>query len=431
MEGRESPDWAIRLREERTRRLWSQKGMAVRLRDAADEQTRRSLPPVESIQRYVRSYESGQHAPGDLYAELYSRVFGLTREMLFGSSRPSSAAMFPSEHDAASLSAWIKVSNTSDEAVGHIDEARAALAEAHTRLPPGPVLADVYALHRQVQALLHGGRQHPRQTRELFRIDADLLAHASLLLDDIDHEATAQAHGKTALLCAEEAGSSPAFAFSAQAKSARWHGVRLGQQAGARHFLRSADLAHRGLECSAKSSPVRVLLACQEASASALLGDASRARKALRDAQDAGSGVTANSGLSTWSCPRPRQALYALSVALRLRDADEALRAADMADAGWAAGDPWLYGVWSLVRIGSGTAHVIKGDLDAAASQAGAVFTLEPPFRISTITGYLADMDSLLRQRRFARSAQAQELREQIRVFTAAASPAAAPEEGH
>lgn len=205
MEGRELPDWAIRLREERTRRLWSQKGMAVRLRDAADKETRRSLPPAESIQRYVRSYESGQHAPGDLYAELYSRAFGLAREVLFGSSRPAAAAVFPSEHDATSLSAWILASNTSDEAVGHIDEARATLAEAHTRLPPGPVLADVYALHRQIQALLHSGRQHPRQTRELFRIDADLLAHASLLLDDIHHEATAQAHGKTALLCAEEA----------------------------------------------------------------------------------------------------------------------------------------------------------------------------------------------------------------------------------
>jgi hypothetical protein len=136
--------------------------------------------------------------------------------------------------------------------------------------------------------------------------------------------------------------------------------------------------------------------------------------------------VTPDSGRSTWSCPRPRQALYALSVALRLRDADQALRAADAADAGWAAGDPWLYGVWSLIRIGSGTAHVIKGDLDAAAGQVGAVVRLEPPFRISTITGYLADMDSLLRQRRFAGSPQAQELREQIRAFTAAASPAAA-----
>lgn len=191
------------------------------------------------------------------------------------------------------------------------------------------------------------------------------------------------------------------------------------------HVVMSADLARKGFECSPKSSPVP----SQEASAAALLGDAGRAQKALRDAQDASSDAAADSGLSTWSCPRPRQALYALSVALRLRDADGALLAADVADTGWASGDPWLYGVWSLVRIGSGIAYVIKGDLEAAAGQLGEVVTLEPPFRISTITGYLADMDSLLRQRRFAESAQAQELREQIGVFTAAASPAVDPEE--
>ncbi len=96
-----------------------------------------------------------------------------------------------------------------------------------------------------------------------------------------------------------------------------------------------------------------------------------------------------------------------------------------MADAGWASGDPWLYGVWSLIRIGAGTAHVMKGDLDAAGGQLGAVTTLDPPFRIATITGYLADMDSLLAQRRFASDHEAADLREQIRVFTAAARPAA------
>ena len=107
MEGRDLPAWSVRLREERTRRLWSQKGMAVRLRDAADAHTRHSLPPAESIQRYVRSYESGRHLPGDLYAELYCRAFGLTREALFGSSRHSGVSPSPSEHDATSLSAWI------------------------------------------------------------------------------------------------------------------------------------------------------------------------------------------------------------------------------------------------------------------------------------------------------------------------------------
>jgi hypothetical protein len=422
------PFWAARIRQERIKRLWSQKTTAVRLRDAADEYTRARLPSAENIQRRVRGHESGQNHPGDLYMELYCRAFGLTRAVLFGpSSQPHTAGeVFGSEQDAAGLITWITASNTTDEAISRVDETRAALAEAHTRLPPGRVLADVFGLHHQVQELLHGGRQRSRQTRELFRIDADLLAHASLLLDDIQHSATALQHGAAAFLCAEEAGHNPAYALSAQAKTARWQGVRLGGRKGSPYFARSADLARQGFALS-PPAPVRVLLANQEASASALLGDVARARRALRDAHDAASSPqAADSGLSTWSCPGPRQDLYALSVAIRLRDPGEALHAAARADARWAAGDPWLYGVWSLIRIGAAIAYVMKGDLDAASEQFEAVLTLAPAFRISTITSYLADMDSLLRQRRFAGAEKARDLRLQIAAFTTAASPAAA-----
>jgi hypothetical protein len=426
----ELPFWAARLREERLRRLWSQKLIAVRLRDAADEHTRAQLPSIENIKRRVRCHEAGENHPGGLYIELYCRAFGITRDALFGLSSESRIAneiSLPTEQDAVGLATWITASNTSDEAISQIDGARAALAEAHTRLPPGRVLADVVSLHNQVHALMNGGRQRSRQARELFRIDADLLAHASLLLDDIDHDKAARAHGETAALCAEEAGYSPAFALSAQAKTARWQGVRLGRRDGAGFFARSANLARQGFECSPPGAPVRVLLANQEASALALLGDAQRARRALLAAQDAASRLLAeDSGLSTWSCPVPRQALYALSVAIRLRDPNEALRAAELADTAWASGAPWLYGVWSLIRIGAGIAYAMKGDLDSAAGQINAVATLAPAFRISTITGYLADLASLLGQRRFAGNDTARELLAQIAAFTAAASPAKA-----
>lgn len=79
-----------RLRQQRIIRNWSQKTMAARLRDVADEQTRRGMPSLESIQRYVRWYESGHHEPGDLYAELYCRAFGFAREALFGERWPQS-----------------------------------------------------------------------------------------------------------------------------------------------------------------------------------------------------------------------------------------------------------------------------------------------------------------------------------------------------
>src|SRR6266516_7707774 len=118
MPGKDLPSWAVRLREERVRRLWSQKVTAARLRGGADEHTCALLPPTESIQRYIRDYEAGRHFPGDLYTELYCRAFGLTREALFGKESASGVhghrpERLPTEQDADSLAAWIATTNTS------------------------------------------------------------------------------------------------------------------------------------------------------------------------------------------------------------------------------------------------------------------------------------------------------------------------------
>ena len=45
----ELPSWAIRVRDERIRRLWSQKTTAVRLRDAADPHTLGRFPPSRAF----------------------------------------------------------------------------------------------------------------------------------------------------------------------------------------------------------------------------------------------------------------------------------------------------------------------------------------------------------------------------------------------
>ena len=120
--------------------------MAVRLRAAADDQIRADLPAVESIRRYVRDYEAGRHVPGDLYAELYCRAFGLTHGMLFGgaaNSRSANSAHLDSVHgdyDARSFTDWVAVTNVSDDAIGQIAETALTLREAarlsdHTARP--------------------------------------------------------------------------------------------------------------------------------------------------------------------------------------------------------------------------------------------------------------------------------------------------------
>jgi hypothetical protein len=415
------PPWAVRLREERTSRLWSQKIAAVRLRDAADEETRAVLPAVSSIQRYIRDYEAGKHFPGDLYTELYCRAFGLTRDVLFGdsSSMPAEGTGLgdlPTESQARGLTTWIAVTNISDEAIERLAQEVSLLAETHTQKPPILLLGGVIKTHRQLQDILRSGKQRLRQTRELYRIDADVLSHASLLLGDLHSDDAAAAFGLTSMLYAEEAGANQAVAFSVRAKTERWR----------QNFAESADLARRGFECSPPTS-IRILLASQEANAAALLGDIRRAHEALRFAEDARADLIApDSGVSAWSFPRARQALFAMSVAIRSGDPDGALQSVEAADSAWAAGDPWVAGTWAQVRLGACIAHIMRDDLDGALRDFAPVQELAPEFRMATITGYTAQMNKRLQQRRFQHNAIATWIREQARDFDSAALQALA-----
>jgi hypothetical protein len=416
MAGKELPAWAIRLREERIRRLWSQKITAVRLRNAADEQTRVGLPGVESLQRYVRDYETGKHFPGDLYAELYCRAFGLTREYLFGRSIDTHAHVDPPEaaptkFDAQNLTSWISTTNISDDAINGMAQEVSLLSEIHAKRPPALLLSNVVQLHRRIQTVLRAGKQRLRQTRELYKLDGELLAHASLLMGDLHFDDAALAYGITAELCTKESDANRAIALSVQSKTQRW---RL-------RFAESAELARQGYECS-PATPIRVLLASQEANAAALLGDVRRAREALHRAEAAADGpISPDSGVSAWSCPRPRQAFFALGVGLRTGDPDAALRAAVMAETAWASGDPLNEATWAQVRFGAGIAHIMKGDLDAAIGEVTPALNLAPEFRMATITAYTSDMEARLRQRRFASNASAIEIRQRLHEFNAGA----------
>jgi hypothetical protein len=333
MTDRELPSWAVRLRQERVRRLWSQKITAVHLRDAADEQTRAALPPLDSIQRYVRAYEAGKHAPGDLYAELYCRAFGLTRSALF---------------DAAA------------------------------------------------------------DTRELYLLDADLLAHASLLMGDLHRNAAAATYGATAQLCAREADSTQAIALSVRAKTARWR----------MQYAASAELARQGYECS-PATPIRILLASQEANAAALLGDERRARQALTVAEAATEVISPDSGVSAWSCSRPRQSLFAMSVAIRFHNSDAALGAAQLADTAWASGVPRVTGTWAQIRLGAGIARIIADDLHGALAEIAPVMNLAPEYRMATITAYTTQIEKRLQRRRFLRDSTAVAIRSRVHEFNA------------
>jgi hypothetical protein len=315
--------------------------------------------------------------------------------------------------DVAGLTAWIAASNTSDEAIEHIARATITLAEMHTQTPPRDMLAEVLQLHRKAQILLRSGPQRFRQTRELVCVESEILAHASVLLGDLGQDQGAVRFGDAALLCMQEAETSQANAWYALAKTARWE----------HRYADAADLARQGFEL-AQLSPMSVQLAYYEANSAALLGDRSRARTALARAEQSAEALPGrDTGVSLWSFPAERQAIFALSVALRTGDPGGALRAAALADDGWAAGDPHIPGTWAQVRIGAAIAHLLHDSLDGAVEQVTPMLTLSPEFRIATVTGWLTDLDSHLAGKRFASSPVAAGLRQQIGDFNATALP--------
>jgi tetratricopeptide (TPR) repeat protein/predicted XRE-type DNA-binding protein len=309
----------------------------------------------------------------------------------------------------SSLLSEIISTDTNDEAIDQLSRAASSLAESHTQVPAQKALAQVLRLHTETQTLLQR-QQSLRQKRELYQIESHLLAHACLLFGDLDKNAAADEYGEASLVFAQEAGANEAIAWTVRAKTLRWQ----------ERFIESADMARRGYDCS-PATPLRVQLASQEANAAALLGDVKRAREAMKRAEAAAESIEPDSGVSAWSFPAARQAIFALSVAIHTDDPDSALRASAMAHRAWESGVPRVPATWAQIQAGTGIAHLMKDSLDQAVQAVTPVLALPPEFRVATVTAYLKDLDHRLGNPRFGRSKDTLALRRDIQDFITAA----------
>ncbi len=87
----------------------------------------------------------------------------------------------------------------------------------------------------------------------------------------------------------------------------------------------------------------------------------------------------------------------------------------------WNAGGPHVPAAWAQIRIGAGIACLLKDEPDGAAEQVRPMLGLTPGLRVATVTGWLADLDRRLADRRYSGIPVAAELRQQIREFNTTA----------
>jgi len=326
------------------------------------------------------------------------------------SSRPAAQAV-PRQRipldDVDDVLAHLTVTSIGDDVIQQIEQAAVTLAESHTQAPARKLLSQVMPLDQRVRSLL-GGRLRLSQQRDLYRIESLLLSHACLLLGDLGENDLAERYGMAGLAFARESGSDQAVPMTVLAKTFRWQ----------KRLTESMDMASRGFACS-PNVPIRVQLASQEANAAALLGDAARAREALGRAERAAEFVTSDSGLSAWSFPLTRQAVFAQSVATQLGDADAMLHAASIADTAWSAGAPKVSANWAQIRAGAGIAHLLKGSLDGAITEVEPVLALPPSMRVATVTAYTERLRRRLGHPPYNGAAGVHELTERLVQFHA------------
>lgn len=151
-----------------------------------------------------------------------------------------------------------------------------ALALAYVRRPPYAVFAPISALRREVFSILdaHVPAQHLSDLYLYAGQLTALLAHASA---DLGQPVTAEAHARTAWLCAELAGHDPLRAY------VRWVEANIAYWAG--QYRQAAQLAADGRR-HATSGSTLLRLASQEARGWAACGDQRAVERALSAARD-------------------------------------------------------------------------------------------------------------------------------------------------
>lgn len=304
---------------------------------------------------------------------------------------------------AIELGRWVESSNVGDGTIEQLDDAIDRVAREYLRTPPEPLIGRAADIARQVSGLLRE-RQRLRHTRDLYVVGVKTYAFLSWVAGDLGQLAAAAAHGRAALILADECGHPGvrALAFCALSKAAFWDG----------RLNRAAEFARRGYECALPNS-TRALLACQEADAAA----APVAVDAIQRATDALAGLACDDDLTgVFSCGLVRKANYSIGVHLRNGNPAGALEAAEDA-ATWGRDEEVGYGTWAQIRIGAALAYLSIRDLDSAADQLGYVLALPPDQRLATLTSRLGEVRPALRRGPYAGEPQASGLAEHIRAF--------------
>ncbi|MDW4907550.1 XRE family transcriptional regulator [Streptomyces sp. ADMS] len=344
------------------------------------------------------------------------------------SARPNSAAVAVSADAVASadFARFLAQRNADEFVVEQLEADVARLARVYVSHPLLELYIEIKRLRDGVFELLRG-RQHPRQTTDLY-VEASRLcglsAHVCLDLGDYDSAAT---HARTARACAEAAGHEGMLAWVRAVESliAYWTG----------RYEQAARLAQAGRHHRARGS-IGARLASLEARALAIAGDRVGAVAALADAERTREAMPGHDEVpGMFAFPAAKQFAYAGTTRLAVGGREHVQQAIVSANTAIrlyrsAEDDDQSVGDLFAAHVDLARGHLLLGDLDG--TEAMLAFVLDsPPERMSaSIVRRLTALGQELNGPQYGGAAQAAHLRARLQhTAVRAASPAAHPRE--
>ncbi|GGR33619.1 hypothetical protein GCM10010282_27760 [Streptomyces roseolus] len=327
---------------------------------------------------------------------------------------------------SADFARFIAQRNADEFVVEQLEADVGRLARTYVSHPLMEQYVEIRRLRDGVFELLRG-RQHPRQTTDLYLSAARLCglsAHVCLDLGAYDSAAT---HARTARACAEAAGHEGMLAWVRAVESliAYWTG----------RYEQAARLAQAGRRHRASGS-IGARLASLEARALAIVGDTAGALAALSDAERSREAVSGgDEGAGVFDFPAAKQFAYAGTTLLAAGGQERVHRAIVSAETAIrlyrsADGDDQSVGDLFAAHLDLARGHMLLGDLDGTEEMLGFVLQSPPERMSASIVRRLTVLGRELEGPQYGGAAQAVHLRERLQHTAVRASlPAAHPPE--
>lgn len=263
------PAWAIRIREEREARGWSQRTLVAALRMHAGKT---ELPTDETLLRRVKSWEAGEHQPDPFYRKLLAKAFGTVTAAIFPERGGRDAELVAaSGMDTLEILTRLRGSSVDQATIDALRITVDALCCGYPHMAPADLAVEGRQWLGRITGMLDR-RMTLAQHQEVLSLAGTLAELTGCVEYDMGSHASAEATRRAALSLGEEAQAPEVIGWAYEMKC--WFALTAGDYRG---VVQAAEAG----EALAPGTRAAVQLAAQRAKAWARVGDRRQVELAL------------------------------------------------------------------------------------------------------------------------------------------------------